>query len=475
MKYKKVIITGKFNIIHPGHIRILEFAKSISEKLIVGVLSDKLAKDDSFIKDKTRLLNIKSIKLIDEAQIIKNSIEQFIQTMKPDAVIKGFEYKNKFNIEKKFLDKIGSKLIFSSGTANLSSADLLKKEFSSSYMTQINADSDYLKRYKIKNDKIKNTVNSFKGLKVIVVGDTIIDEYQACESIGMSREDTSIAVKPIEKRRFLGGAAILAAHASSLGAKTKFISVIGDDGEHKFLKKNLEKEGVFTNLIKDKSRITTKKVRFRSGNTTLLRFNEFDQSPISNFIENKVLNLIKKEINKTDLIILSDFSYGVITKKLVDTINKFKTKNKKLIIVGDSQSSSQIGDITKFSNFDLTTPTEYEIRLGLRDFSSGLVELGLQAIKQNISKNVIITLNKEGVLIQQGKEKFSTDKIAALSNVVRDPAGAGDCFLCACSMSFALNKNLWISSYIGSLAAAIQIQKIGNLPIKKNEILNSLK
>ena len=90
MKYKKVIITGKFNIIHPGNIRILEFAKSISEKLIVGVLSDKLAKDDSFIKDKTRLLNIKSIKLIDEAQIIKNSIEQFIQTMKPDAVIKGF-------------------------------------------------------------------------------------------------------------------------------------------------------------------------------------------------------------------------------------------------------------------------------------------------------------------------------------------------------------------------------------------------
>ena len=68
MKYKKVIITGKFNIIHPGHLRILEFAKNISEKLIVGVLSDKLARDDAFIKDKIRLLNIKSIKLIDEAQ-----------------------------------------------------------------------------------------------------------------------------------------------------------------------------------------------------------------------------------------------------------------------------------------------------------------------------------------------------------------------------------------------------------------------
>ena len=58
----------------------------------------------------------------------------------------------------------------------------------------------------------------------------------------------------------------------------------------------------------------------------------------------------------------------MITKKLVDTINKFKLKNKNIIIVGDSQSSSQIGDITKFSNIDLTTPTEYEIRLGLKDF-----------------------------------------------------------------------------------------------------------
>ena len=142
----------------------------------------------------------------------------------------------------------------------------------------------------------------------------------------------------------------------------------------------------------------------------MLRFNEFDQSPISNFIENKILNLIKKEIHKTDLLILSDFSYGVITKKLVDTINKFKLKNKNIIIAGDSQSSSQIGDITKFSNIDLTTPTEYEIRLGLKDFSSGLVELGLQAIAQNISKNVIITLNKEGILIQEGKENFQQIK-----------------------------------------------------------------
>ena len=475
MKYKKVIITGKFNIIHPGHLRILEFAKNISEKLIVGVLSDKLARDDAFIKDKIRLLNIKSIKLIDEAHLIRNSIEHFIQATKPDAVIKGFEYKNKFNIEKKILDKIGSKLIFSSGTANLSSADLLRREFSSNYMTQIKSDDDYLRRYKINKDKIKKTINSFKGLKVMILGDTIIDEYQACESLGMSREDTSIAVKPIEKKKFLGGAAILAAHASSLGAKTKFISVIGDDGQYKFIKNNLEKQGVFINLIKDKSRITTKKVRFRSGNTTLLRFNEFDQSPLPNFIENKIIKLIKKDIDKIDLLILSDFSYGVITKKLVETINELKIKNKNLIITGDSQSSSQIGDITKFSNLDLVSPTEYEIRLGLKDFSSGLVELGLQAIKKNIAKNIVITLNKEGVLIQQGKEKFSTDKISALSNIVRDPAGAGDCFLCACSMSFALNKDLWISSYIGSLAAAIQIQRVGNIPIKKSEILNSLK
>ena len=141
--------------------------------------------------------------MIDEVYLIRNSIETFIQKIKPDAVVKGFEYKNKFNIEKKFLDKIGSKLIFSSGTANLSSADLLKK-FSSNYMSEINSDNDYLKRYKINKNKIKNTLNSFKGLRVTVIGDTIIDEYQACESIGMSREDTSIAVKPIEKKKVFG-------------------------------------------------------------------------------------------------------------------------------------------------------------------------------------------------------------------------------------------------------------------------------
>ena len=85
-----------------------------------------------------------------------------------------------------------------------------------------------------------------------------------------------------------------------------------------------------------------------------------------------------------------------------------------------------------------------------------------------------MTLNKEGILIQSGKkENYSTDKLNALSEIVRDPAGAGDSFLIS-AMSFAINHNIWISAYLGSLASALQVQKIGNTPLDPKELTLSI-
>ena len=121
---------------------------------------------------------------------------------------------------------------------------------------------------------------------------------------------------------------------------------------------------------------------------------------------------------------------------------------------------------------ELITPTEREARLALRDFDSGLAFLSETLISKTIAKNIIITLGNEGLLIHtsDNEEKYLTDRLPALNTSPKDVAGAGDSFLVCCSLSLAVGANIWKSSYLGSLAAACQVGRIGNIPITTKDI-----
>ena len=112
---KTVFVSGNFNVIHPGHQRLLKFAKGLGDKLIVGILPDKHIEGTSFIGEKLRLEGIQSISFVDEAFILKDSLQNTISKLKPNIIVKGKEHESKFNSELKAAQKYGGKLIFSSG------------------------------------------------------------------------------------------------------------------------------------------------------------------------------------------------------------------------------------------------------------------------------------------------------------------------------------------------------------------------
>jgi cytidyltransferase-like protein len=128
MKMKKILVTGRFNVLHPGHIRLLRFAKECGDVLIVGVESDLLSGKEAHVPEDLRLEGILSNSLVDEAYIIRNSVEMFIEEIKPNILVKGKEHENAFNPEIAVLKKFGGKLLFSSGETFFSSIDLLNKE-----------------------------------------------------------------------------------------------------------------------------------------------------------------------------------------------------------------------------------------------------------------------------------------------------------------------------------------------------------
>jgi rfaE bifunctional protein kinase chain/domain len=469
---KVALVYGNFNILHPGHLRLLKFAKESSDYLVVAVNSDKLVNNDNLIDQETRLESIKATSYVDESFLLNEDILEYIKRNKPDILVKGKEFENKYNHEEDLLKTYGGKILFSSGEIGFSSLNLLK-DFDMSFLN-LSHDTKFIKRHKIEKSKLIDYINKFSNLNVLVIGDTIIDEYITCDAIGMSQEDPTIVVTPISNKKFIGGAAIVASHAKTLGAKVSYISVAGADGNFDYTHEYLTQLGINTYLLKDSTRPTTLKQRFRAQNKTLLRVNHLKQHNISKDIEEKILKEISNTDKNYDLIIFSDFSYGVLTKKVIENIASYALK-KSIFMVADSQSSSQIGDIAKFKDMNIVTPTEREIRLSINDFESGLVVLSEKLYEKSNAKYIFTTLGSEGVMIyNSNKNELLTDNISALNINAKDVSGAGDSFLTSTSMAKIVGASIWESAYLGSIAAAIQVSRVGNVPIKKDELIKEI-
>jgi len=472
----KVFVSGSFNVLHPGHLRLLRFARECGDYLVVAVHSDRVAASGAHVPEQLRLEGIQSNAWVDEAFILDRPIADVLETIKPDIVVKGKEHEARFNPELEVLERYGGKLLFSSGETVFSSVDLIRREFYDSDPRIINKADDYLKRHDIKKERLKALLGGFSNIKVCIVGDLIIDEYITCQLLGMSQEDPTIVVTPIDTTQFIGGAGIVAAHAAGMGAAVEFITVTGNDEAHDYAQKILATAGVKTHLLKDENRPTTRKQRYRSDNKSLLRVSHLHQGAISNSLQKNIQDLVSEVIKETDLLVFSDFNYGCLPQKLVTNLIKLAKKNN-VIIAADSQSSSQIGDISRFNGMDLLTPTEREARISTRNHEDGLVILAELLRKQSTSKNILLKLGGEGLLIHadNGKEDdWLTDRIGALNSSPKDVAGAGDSLLIASALIRASGGNIWEAAYIGSLAAALQVSRVGNTPLKIKEILSEL-
>jgi rfaE bifunctional protein kinase chain/domain len=465
-----VFVSGNFNVIHPGHLRLLRFAKECGDYLVVGVLSSIFP--DAFIPEELRLESLRSISWIDYSCIISDNLRQFIEELKPAFVVKGKEHETMANPESDIVKAYGGKLLFGSGDVIFSSIDLIKSEWKQFNPSTIQKPLDYPKRHQFSYSDLIPILEKMVGLRVCVIGDVIVDEYITCDPLGMSQEDPTIVVAPLYQESFVGGAGIVAAHAKGFGATVHFFTVVGKDPTAGLVKSSAERFGVELHWYEDESRPTTLKQRYRAGQKTLLRVSHLRQHAIGGSICKAIMKDVLKVIDNIDMLIFSDFSYGCLPQVLVDGIAQECTQ-RDILMVADSQSSSQVGDIGRFKNMLLVTPTEREARLSLHDFDSGLVGLAESLKQQSKARNIIITLGAEGILIHaelNENNSWLTDRLPALNTSPKDVAGAGDSFLTSASMALAVGADIWKSACLGSLAAACQVGRIGNIPLTTREI-----
>ena len=473
---KRVFISGHFNVLHPGHLRLFRFAKECGDYLIVGVESDRIAKESAYVKQDLRLDGVSNNSLVDEVILIDEPISNTLEKIKPDIVVKGKEHEALLNPEDAIVKAWGGRLVFTSGETIFSSYDLIRQEFQEFNKSSISLPIDYMNRHRITANRLIELIESFRKLKIVIIGDLIIDEYITCEPLGMSQEDPTIVVTPIDSKKFIGGAAIVAAHAVGLGAQAKYFSVSGNDDARQYVLNELEAVGVESSIFVDLDRPTTLKQRYRSKGKSLLRVSHLHQMPISMKIQDEIFSAVVHQSDKINIGVFSDFNYGCLPQPLVNRLIEY-WKLHNVMMVADSQTSSQVGDVCRFRDMDFITPTEHEARVSTQNKEDGLVVLAEKLMSKSNARNIFLKLGEDGLLIQANKKESSwlTDRISALNTAPKDVAGAGDSLLIASAMTRAVGGNIWEAGLIGSIAAALQVGRLGNTPLSAKELINEIK
>lgn len=472
-KKRTVFVSGIFNTLHPGHVRLLRFAREIGEALVVAVIPDEWVESDSINDEQSRLDAIRSLRMVDQAFLLQAPIRETLRSLRPAIVVKGREHSEAINEEADVLAEYGGRLVFSSGDTFLSGTALIKGDIEGFSATHIHLPLNFMEQHGIQRRRLLQIVDDISDAHVTVFGDSIVDEYIECNALGMSREDATLVVAPTESRSYIGGAAIVAAHAASIGCGARLHTVVGADDHAEFLRTALDRCSVDAKLHVDESRPTTNKQRWRVGNKTLLRVNHFHQDPISHELQRELLISASEGLDESNVVIFSDFSYGALPQKLLDGLIDLG-RSKDMILAADSQSSSQMGDISRFAGMHLVTPTEYEARVATRNFEDGLVILADQLRKQTSAGVVFMTLAEDGVFIRGASDSAqvaSTEQLPALNKLPRDVAGAGDALLVVSAMALSVGATIYEAALLGSVASAVQVASVGNRPLERNAII----
>ena len=477
MPRKKTVIMchGVFDVVHPGHLRHLIYAKSKADVLVASLTADRHITKGAHrphVPQELRALNLAAFELVDYVVIDPNDKPlETLRRLQPNFFAKGYEYNAtglnpKTKEELELISSYGGEIIFTPGDIVYSSSQLIEMEPPNIRIEKLLTIMD---AGGISFDVLRQTLSKFVGRKVHVVGDTIIDSLTQCAMIGGQTKTPTMSVLFQEKKDYVGGAAIVAEHLRAAGAEVVFSTVLGNDTYKDYVLSSLEKRNIETRAIIDHTRPTTNKNAIVVGGYRLLKVDTLDNRSISDDIQGKLISAIK-EI-ETEAVVFSDFRHGIFNRRtipgLIDAIPASCLK------VADSQVASRWGNITDFKGFDLITPNEREARFALGDQDSGIRPLASQLYDKADCKVLVLKMGDRGALTCRSRDHESLDSFVVVDsfadNVV-DAVGAGDALLAYATLSMLATQDPIIATILGSIAAAVECEVDGNMPVTPDNV-----
>lgn len=468
---------GCFDIVHPGHLRYLEFARRQGDVLVVSLTGDAgvdKGAERPYIPQDLRAESLAAIEFVDFVHVNPEpSAERLLDAVRPDCYVKGAEYETsrdpRYLAERAVVERNGGRIIFSSGDVVFSSTRLI-----AGMTPATDGDAHRLEltcsRYGIDQASIRAACERFAGMKVLVVGDVILDRYVYCDAIGVASEAPIMALAHLQERTFVGGAGIVARHVQALGARATLVSRAGTDDASGEVRRVLADEGVEMRL----GELTTplpQKSRFLAEDAKLFKLDCVTHLPLDNRAEANACDAMLSG-GDFDAAIFCDFSCGMITSGLLD---RCLPELRRRVRTLTADVSGKRANLLHFHDVDLLCPTEREMRAALNDYDSGLSNAAWQLLYRTQSRHLIITLGKRGLVTFQRPAprpdnsewsgRLKSETFPSLAPGAVDCLGAGDAMLAASTLSLSAGANLPLAAYVGSAAAAVEVSRAGNIPV----------
>lgn len=319
---------------------------------------------------------------------------------------------------------------------------------------------------------LMDLLDKFKNVRILVIGDLMIDKYLIGDVNRISPEAPVPVVKLKFTKLIAGGAANVAANIVGLNGMPYLLGVIGDDAEGELLLGILEKSGISSkHVVKIKDRQTTVKNRVLAHNQQIARIDQEENGPISQKDEGKIWLVIKKIMGAVDAVVISDYQKGLLSKNLIARLIKFSKENNKVVLVDPKGK-----DYSKYSGANLLTPNKFEVEEVSRanGISDEMLETAGKRLKKNLKLDaLLITRGEEGMTLFETRKK--TLHLKALARHVYDVTGAGDTVIATLAMAIGAGASYPVASAIANTAAGLVVEEVGTCIIKINNLKKNLK
>jgi rfaE bifunctional protein kinase chain/domain len=304
--------------------------------------------------------------------------------------------------------------------------------------------------------------------KILVIGDLMVDHYILGACTRISPEAPVPVVEIASERKTLGGAGNVLKNIQSFGNYADIVSVVGEDIQGDDIRQGLVAAGLLANgIIKDASRCTTIKSRVLVDNHQLIRLDREITKPISDVIEANIVQILKKKICLFDLVLISDYNKGLLTKGLLQNIFTICKKNNVKTILDPKGT-----DFSKYDGVFAIKPNrkEAEIATGmLITDDESLIAVCKELKRITSAENVIITLSEKGIACLTNKG-FSIIPTKAMDII--DVTGAGDTVLASLGIAIVSGNSMEDACDFANHAAAVVVSKAGSATTTLSEIEN---
>lgn len=320
-------------------------------------------------------------------------------------------------------------------------------------------------------------IKKFNQLKVLVVGDVMLDEYIMGEVNRISREAPIPVIDVKEVISSPGGGANAARNVKALGAKVALVGVVGPDREGRRLKASLGKEGLgVEGIVIDNKRRTSLQTRVMARNQQTARISFEDKHPLDLVTEEKVFGLVKRYLQGFDALIISDYGRGVATPDLCSKIIRLARENKVLCLV-DPRGR----DYSKYQGCNIVTPNEEELALALNlpreEVREGerFLAAGNKLLSQVGCDNLLVTRGGKGMAIFDRRgDVIRHEAVNKNGESVKDITGAGDTAIVTLALSLAAEADLKQAIALTSHACGVVVKKVRTAVVSPEELSQSL-